>query len=113
MNHSQALRPQRMSVGCQLGQGSHRFCFRRGPIMSKQSELAGWLKGIAFAMPAIGLFLTGKHSDGWVSTASLVLLFAYVLLGGAYGLVTGVRDWHEMEDEFDRKGDEAAQDDET
>lgn len=75
--------------------------------MSQQSEFSGWLKGIAFAMPAIGLFLAGKLSDGWVSVTSLVLLFAYVLLVGAYGLVTGVRDWHEMEDEFDRKGDEA------
>ena len=67
--------------------------------MSKQSEFAGWLKGIAFAMPAIGLFLAGKLSDGWVSTVSLVLLFAYVLFGIAYGLVTGVRAWDEMEDE--------------
>ena len=67
--------------------------------MSKQSEFAGWLKGIAFAMPAIGLFLAAKLSDRWVSTASLVLLFAYVLFGIAYGLVTAVRDWDEMEDE--------------
>lgn len=71
------------------------------PVMSLRSEIAEWAWGIAFAMPAVGLFLACKLASGWVSVAALVLLVTYVGVGFGYAVVAEARAWGELEDEFD------------
>jgi len=69
--------------------------------MSLRSEIRAWAWGVAYALPAIGLALAFKLSSGWVSTSSFVLLLTYVGAGFGYALVTEVRAWGELEEEFD------------
>ena len=60
-----------------------------------------WAWGVFLAIPAVGLFLAGKVSSGWISTASFLLFVIYVFVGLGYGLVVDVQDWGEMDGEFE------------
>ena len=66
-----------------------------------RGSVGRWAWGVFLAVPAVGLFLAGKVSNGWVSITSFVLLFVYVCVGLGYGLVMDVRGWEEMEDEVE------------
>ncbi|MGK0520830.1 MAG: hypothetical protein ACJAUC_003539 [Planctomycetota bacterium] len=73
--------------------------------MSHSSDWVAWVSGVALAIPAAGLFLAGKFTDGLVSTGSFVLLFAYVGIGIGYGCRIGSRALDELEDDLpDRDG---------
>lgn len=80
--------------------------------MSLRSKWIAWAWGVALAIPAVGLFLAGKFTDGLVSTGSFVLLFAYALVGIGYGYLTSSRPWGENEHELDRRAGAADQDEE-
>jgi len=78
--------------------------------MKQRSELFGWLWGLILALPAAGLLLAHKTTEGLLAAVSFWLLLVYVAAMIVVGLRLHTKSYQEMQDHRDDRESHPDQD---